>query len=371
LKNNIEIMRKDLVDISRFYGADPEYVIAGGGNTSFKDDSKIWVKASGIALETIDEKGFVCLSREKLKVIEEKKYSSDAVIREQEVKNDLAAAIINSALRPSVETSLHNIIDYAYVVHTHPTKLNALLCSNSAKTLTHKLFGNEALFIEYTDPGYILFKKVLGEIESFKKTNKFCPRLIFLENHGVFVAADSVAEIHGLYKQIMQKVKPAENIDFNSTPLQNEKLREIAALPQFRKRTVLAFTGELIRQFTANENSFSKINTPFTPDHIVYCKSKYLFQESSDDLKSLSESITGFENQNGYLPKVIAISDFGLITIDDNLKSAQTVFDVFFDMMKISRLSEFFGGPKFMTTDQIEFIDNWEVENYRRKVASK
>jgi len=38
-------------------------------------------------------------------------------------------------------------------------------------------------------------------------------------------------------------------------------------------------------------------------------------------------------------------------------------------ILKISFLSEYFGGPKFMTKAQIEFIDNWEVENYRRKMA--
>jgi len=46
-----------------------------------------------------------------------------------------------------------------------------------------------------------------------------------------------------------------------------------------------------------------------------------------------------------------------------------TVLEVFTDMMKISLLSEQFGGPHFMTGEQISFIDNWEVENYRRSEA--
>ena len=364
-------MLKELVNISRHYGADPDYVIAGGGNTSFKNESHIWVKASGISLETIDEKGFVCLSREKLKTIEQKTYSEDTVTREQEVKNDLASAIIESTLRPSVETSLHNIIDYAYVVHTHPTKLNALLCSKSARSQSTELFGREALFIEYTDPGYILFKKVLDEIHKYRKENAIYPKIILLENHGVFVAADSVEEIQELYSRIMKKVQPPEIIDFSFTALQNEKLKEIAAIPQLTGMTVLAYTGELINYFIKKRESFSKINTPFTPDHIVYCKSKYLFLGSSDDIRDLSDSIINFQNQHKYLPKVIAISDFALVTTGDSMKSAKTVFDVFYDMMKISRLSEYFGGPKFMTAEQIDFIDNWEVENYRRKVAEK
>ena len=363
-------MRKDLVDISRFYGKNPEYVIAGGGNTSFKNESRIWVKASGISLETIDQKGFVCLSREKLKVIEDKEYSTDTVTREQEVKNDLSAAIIESTLRPSVETSLHNIIDYSYVVHTHPTKLNALLCSKSAKKRSADLF-DKALFIEYTDPGYILFKKVLREIEGYREKYNGCPQLIFLENHGVFAGADSVDEIKGLYRQIMQKVEPPEMINFEFTSLQNDTIEQISVLPEFNDKTVLGFTGELIRYFISTERSFLNVSIPFTPDHIVYCKSKYVYLESLQSQSKLSDTINDFHSQNGYLPKVVAIGDLGLFTVEENQKSANTVFEVFYDMMKISRLSEFYDGPKFMTPEQIKFIDNWEVENYRRKMAAK
>lgn len=364
-------MLKDLVNISRHYGGNPEYVIAGGGNSSFKNESHIWIKASGISLETIDIDGFVCLSREKLKKIEDKEYSKDTVAREQEVKNDLSAAIVDSSLRPSVETSLHNIIDYAYVVHTHPTKLNALLCSNSARSLTTRLFKEKILFIEYTDPGYILFKKVLGEINQYKAEHNVCPQLIFLENHGVFVAADSIEEIKRLYEKIMSKVEPPSDTNYEITLLKNDTLQQITDIPELKGKSVLLFTGELIRYFLKKEKYFAKISAPFTPDHIVYCKSKYLYLESLGDKKLLSVAIGNFHTQNGYDPKVIAIGNYGLLVVGESEKSAQTVFEVYYDMMKISWLSNLYGGPKFMTPEQIEFIDNWEVENYRRKVATK
>ena len=67
----------ELVGISRKFGNDKSYVLAGGGNTSVKDEGRLWVKASGVSLATIDENGFVSLSREKLKVISAKNYSND------------------------------------------------------------------------------------------------------------------------------------------------------------------------------------------------------------------------------------------------------------------------------------------------------
>ena len=66
--------------------------------------------------------------------------------------------------RPSVETSLHEMIQYKFVVHLHPTLINGILCSRNAKSLTHKLFGESVLFVPYTDPGYTLFKKLESEI---------------------------------------------------------------------------------------------------------------------------------------------------------------------------------------------------------------
>ena len=105
---------KDLIEISRFYGNNKNFVIAGGGNTSFKTSEVIYVKASGTNLSTIDENGFVALDREKLNLIASKTYSSNPHEREEQVKNDL----MNSRLfpekgqRPSVETSMHEIISY-------------------------------------------------------------------------------------------------------------------------------------------------------------------------------------------------------------------------------------------------------------------
>ena len=73
---------KQLVKISQFYGSDSRYVIAGGGNTSYKNADTLWVKASGHALATITEDGFAVLDRKKLNVISEKQYSSDTATRE-------------------------------------------------------------------------------------------------------------------------------------------------------------------------------------------------------------------------------------------------------------------------------------------------
>lgn len=159
---------EELIEISRKYGKDSRYVIAGGGNTSYKNAEKLWVKASGCALATITEDGFAVLDRKKLNVISEKTYSSDTAAREEEVKNDLAAACITKDRRPSVETSMHNALEANFIVHLHPTMVNGLMCGQNAEAETQKLFGDDAVYIPYTDPGYVLFKEVENRINAYK-----------------------------------------------------------------------------------------------------------------------------------------------------------------------------------------------------------
>ncbi|MDR2303812.1 MAG: class II aldolase/adducin family protein, partial [Treponema sp.] len=73
---------EELAEISRFYGADPEYVIAGGGNTSFKDDDYLYIKASGTSLAGLGSGDFVKMDREKLGQIWEKQYPEESESRE-------------------------------------------------------------------------------------------------------------------------------------------------------------------------------------------------------------------------------------------------------------------------------------------------
>jgi rhamnose utilization protein RhaD (predicted bifunctional aldolase and dehydrogenase) len=101
-----------LIEISKYYGSNKDYVIAGGGNTSFKDNETIWIKASGQSLAELTEDGLVALNREKLHIISSKVYSEEPAAREQQVLADMFQSILDPGKnkRPSVETSLHEII---------------------------------------------------------------------------------------------------------------------------------------------------------------------------------------------------------------------------------------------------------------------
>ena len=112
-----------LVKMSNTYGSNPAYVLAGGGNTSVKDDTTLYVKGSGTQLATIKAEEFVKMDRARLNEIMKTEYPADDVKRESAYLADVMAAVTDEdkTKRPSVEALLHNLFAYTYVLHVHPT----------------------------------------------------------------------------------------------------------------------------------------------------------------------------------------------------------------------------------------------------------
>ena len=384
---------EDLIAISRKFGQDSRFVIAGGGNTSYKDENRLWVKASGHALATITEDGFAVLDRALLNEMGEKAYNEDTAIREEQVKNDLSVACITKDRRPSVETSLHNCMGFAFVVHLHPTLVNGLMCSVNAESACKEIFP-DALYIEYTDPGYTLFKKVYDRIKAYKAERGREPQVIFLQNHGIFVGGNTTAEIEGIYSEVLGKLEAkVAALPEGDTAVSETVTDVVPAIRQMLSRSgrgfkTLKVTKNALVDFFIDgcsvtstgsatdcpgKSGFDKIAKPFTPDIIVYCKSSYIFIEAESDeeiLKQAEEEIEAFVSGKGYTPKVLLIKGIGLIAVGDSSRNAQIITDVFTDAMKVAFYAQSFGGEHPMERAWIDFIDNWEVENYRRKVAS-
>ena len=377
IKREIE----DLIKISRFYGRDNDYVIAGGGNTSWKDADELWIKSSGTSLRSASHEGFAPMRRDRLKEMREKEYSSDPHERERQVKADLYGSCADPGckLRPSVETNLHEIISYSYVVHLHPTLVNGFLCSRNSQTLAAEMFP-EAMYVPYTDPGYTLFRKVYDGLKEYRNRRGHDPHVIFLENHGVFVSADTTEEIKDIYTGIISglEARLRERPVITELPVPGNLSEIIPAVRMMLSadglKTLIVRHNSLIADYYRDKESFSRVAAPFTPDIIVYCKSRYLYIESGGSpreiVASVQKGLSEFIAENGYYPRIILVKDYGLVGTGDSWQGASTSLDVFEDLMKISRYSESFGGPRFMSGEQVAFIDNWEVENYRRQVAS-
>ena len=195
-----------LVKFSNRYGTKDGFVLAGGGNTSSKEDEYLFVKGSGTSLATITEDGFVRMDRAKLDSIWSKSYSADTGAREAEVLADLMDARADcDCKRPSVETLLHNLFPQKYVLHVHPTKVNALTCSVNGKETAETLFP-DAVWVDECEPGYILASHCRKNLADAKaKTGKDAD-VVILQNHGIFFAADDENALDALVDSVMTKL---------------------------------------------------------------------------------------------------------------------------------------------------------------------
>jgi rhamnose utilization protein RhaD (predicted bifunctional aldolase and dehydrogenase) len=358
-----------LIALSNRYGADPEYVIAGGGNTSWKNDLYMYVKGSGTELATIEAEGFVKVNLSTLDQIWSRTYSEDTDKREEEVLADLMASRYPSegSKRPSVETLLHALLPFNYVVHTHPALVNGITCSRNGAEAVRTLFGDSAIWVPITNPGYILAREVKDEIEEHMAGGNDFPQMIFLQNHGVFVSANTVDEIDSIYKEMFSAIKKAikDFPDTDELPVEDgaeSSVEKSASSVLGDGLVVKAFANRNILSMSESKEAFAPLELAMTPDHIVYYGFKPVYAES---LNALGDALSLFVRENGMNPRLAVVKGVGAFAINSSDSLTDKSRMLFLDDVKIAVYTESFGGYQFMPRDQIDFIRNWEVEKYR------
>lgn len=362
--------------ISHTYGADTRYVLAGGGNTSYKDTEYLYVKGSGTSLATVTKNDFVKMSRKSLEKIWEKEYSCEQDKREAEVLFDMLSSrcVGEENKRPSVETLLHNLFSQSYVLHVHPTIANGLTCSQEGKAAMERLFPY-AIWIEETEPGYVLASKCRERITEYEKNTGKKANLLFLQNHGVFFAADSASEMDELVKFVIGKLENeiVEVPDLLVLEPNYEAINQISPVLRLLydsdgKSSVRFTLNKEVERIASSKEEFKAILQPMTPDHIVYCKSAPMFVEDYS-LECLKAQFKEFKEKNHFLPKVVFVKGVGMFAIGKNPKDSSTVTDVCLDAIKILVYSKSFGGIRPMAPHMVDFISNWEAESYRSGIS--
>ena len=353
----------DIVRISNEYGKNPELVLGGGGNTSKKDGRVLYIKSSGTALATIEEAGFVPLSRRALEETLTKAYPADDRGREAAFLHDVMAGrtIPGETRRPSVEALLHSLFPQKYVMHLHPALVNGLTCGKDGAERAKALFGDRAIWIPSTRPGLVLGKRCHSALEAYSEKREEDAGLVLLENHGIFVAADTEEGLRALIEGTVATLKSA-----------------VTSFPdEMRPETPQAGWAEAIRKHTGaahvrfcatpqilaylqSEAAASDLLKPFTPDQIVYCGANPVYVTSIEALKDVSPK-----------GRVILVEQAGMFAIGQREKEAELAALLFIDAIKIAVYARSFGGAQHLADDLIQFIATWEAEAYRQKEAGK
>jgi rhamnose utilization protein RhaD (predicted bifunctional aldolase and dehydrogenase) len=324
-----------LAAMSNKYGADPEFVLAGGGNTSFKSEDRLWVKGSGTALATIRPQDFVVLERPLLAQMWSAQYPEEEAQREAAVLSDMMNARVRGEnRRPSVETLLHDLFPQKYVLHVHPTMVNGLTCSLEGKIAMQRLLP-DALWVDACKPGYILALECKTAMDAYKAKTGKDVQILFLQNHGIFFAADTAEAIDELAGSTMAAIKNAiiRMPDLEPIPFDTQKVVSISPV----LRALYGGNAPAIVKFTTCTEilSYDPATKSLSPDHIVYAKAKQLSVPETATQDEIKELFDAFVSENGYKPKIVFVENLGMFSCGMTMQEAVTAQEVMMDAIKV------------------------------------
>ena len=318
-------------NLSKYCGERFDLVQAGGGNTSFKINDLMFIKASGYNLTNIDENiGYV--------VINNKILLED--INNNSVKDVIKYNLLGNK-RGSIETFMHSILK-KYTVHLHPIQINRILITKHAIEIINEVYP-DSLTIEYLTPGIKVCNKIR---ELYDNQN-----VIFLLNHGIIVTSDDIDEVYRILNNVLIKFEEYQQINFDKYKHTNIISNIVNIFFNIQNVSYLC-QDEVINNYFNKKQHLFKENITF-PDFLIYCGLKCLFGlDNIEEYKILYEESPKIIIEHN----LIYINSHSLTKckeIEDVLKSNLIILDSGFE-------------KNYLSADEICFLNNWDAEKYRK-----
>lgn len=334
----MNIQLNKLIELSVKLGEDPMLVQGAGGNTSIKDGSSLWIKASGKKLaDAKKENIFVELN---LQAVQSLSFKNE--------EEGFADCLIdrNSNLKPSIETSIHAVMPQKVVLHVHSIRTISWSCRSDHSDLAIRLDGLKWKFIPYNRPGIPLTKAIL------QSAGLEVPDILILENHGLIVAGETLDIAEKLLREIEVRldIPNRPSPEFHSIHLEKFLNNSPYKLPSHVQSHDLA-TDEISYEIATNGTLY--------PDHVVFLGPGVLGIKTIDEM----ESVLATES----LPPLILIKSLGTIVLKSLSKNAEEM------VLALALLTQRIQSPeeiKYLSkSDEIELC-NWDAEKFRQSINS-
>ena len=176
---------QQVVDLAAALGSDYRITQGPGGNVSMKENGLLWVKASGAHMAFANTQTiFVPIDLQ------------DARNKIRKGSVDFESRHSSSTLRPSIETSMHAIIDAPFVAHVHSLgslSVSALKDLELARKLAQQVC--KISIVPYVKPGIELAKSIENILDAKSSA-------LLLGNHGVTVWGESPSQCQELIAEL-------------------------------------------------------------------------------------------------------------------------------------------------------------------------
>ena len=321
-------------------GENFNFAQGAGGNTSYKSDESLFIKASGFKLKKANiENIFVEVNYKK--IIENLNNLSIDPLNE--------AYKMNKNFKPSIETTMHAILPQKYIFHLHCLNTLSLVIQNNFETKLQSLFNDlNYAIIKYTMPGISLTKEIQNKLKYYT------PDILFLSNHGLVVGAESVKEALNKIYYVSNKIKNSSfkksynlNISFLDKISQNTLYRPT----KFTESNKLASCSRLINLATGGS---------LFPDQVVFLGPKIYLANSLIDLTRISDN---FKSKNK-LPIVIIPEAGILVPRNISIDSEELILALYLIISKIPPGENI----NYLSKSEEYEIINSSAEKYRLKI---
>ncbi len=378
----------ELIKISNAVGRDTALVQGGGGNTSVKtaDNKYMYIKASGTNLKDMSKYAGWCKLRltPVLAIIKDKSITALGVqARETKVVRRLLQACENKAspdARPSIEAHLHAMLGKC-VIHLHPVAVLSFACAKNGRAELKKLFKDEKfspLWVPYAHPGFTLAKKIAKLNADYQSRLGRKPAVLFLQKHGLLISADSPDAALRLLRCVINrcagklkypktsKVKPP-----NKKIIAEMKLRIRSAIYNATNRfaVISYFYDDEIAAFWRQKNAQKLLSMPaLTPDELLYANGPAMWMQDCN-VKKIARRLTLRIKKGNTPPATFLVKGAGVF-VATTAKIAPAVRDIVKNSFVIRTNASRLGGILALNKLEQDFINRWEADSFRKKLAN-
>lgn len=332
-----------LLDLSARVGADPLLVQAAGGNTSLKEDGILWIKASGLWLAHARDRDIMVPVR--LAPLLEALERGDPAA---ETARDFVVADHNpSGLRPSIETTVHAVLPHKVVVHVHCVEtIAAAALADGEAVVAARLGDIPHLWLPYIRPGLPLARAIAA-------ARRPEADVLVLGNHGLVVAAETVAEAAALLSKVCRRL---------AFPVRASPAPDKAALHRLAEGSdyMLPEDDRLHASATDPDNCRIAAGGSLYPDHVIFLGRGATVALSGETAAGLEAR---FAREGLVAPPILLFSGTGVLVRKDINAGALALAHCLSEVT--SRIPPD-AGLHYLTDAQNAELLGWDAEKYRQ-----